>query len=557
MPRDSLKRILEKTIHTKGPNSPGHLPSSEFRAAIPLLFCASRHRWLCVSSPPRLPRCRCSASKSHGTWRLQRPNRGRPVAARGLEAATPPGHVSSLKIMRVGLWPLSPMVLESKMFIFVFYMLHICYVTFTSTHLTRMCICICVCASCFSGIFMYHIYTESKSKSKVWENDCAEFLQWQLPQKLQASFRQQWHLRKWLERPGVAGNFPCAQLPTMHKQHLVIFFHHFHWKSAVSKGLELKPYDLVEFKEQKKHNIKHHVFKEISPLHFSSSRPPVGSIDTATSALPTQRSAASVAHCYAARLPTSATVPRYFSLKRHRLLAQASCHPWPTHNHNGVQHANRWKSTSYKGSQQLEGLMLLLEPHLHAWREEPTPGHPPRSSPSPAREKSSFSKPFQITFQPCNADGNSNPEIWRNKNYGIRHLEDLDEINQNISRCKKNTPNKIAGKVIFPSRRSPRTPKNIILHTCKLSVVGADASGLDITNTSPLSDMEKSLFLLPLVQSLFSLHFVGKWNGVKCTTALAMPGFGQSSASSALPSSALPLGEGLSGIPSQFPTFAT
>jgi len=31
--------------------------------------------------------------------------------------------------------------------------------------------------------------------SKVWENDCAELLQWQLPQKLQASFRQQWHLR--------------------------------------------------------------------------------------------------------------------------------------------------------------------------------------------------------------------------------------------------------------------------------------------------------------------------------------------------------------------------
>lgn len=74
-------------------------------------------------------------------------------------------------------------------------MLHICYVTFTSTtYDTYVYLHMCMCIM-FLRNFMYHIYTESKSMSKVWENDCAELLQWQLPQKLQASFRQQWHLR--------------------------------------------------------------------------------------------------------------------------------------------------------------------------------------------------------------------------------------------------------------------------------------------------------------------------------------------------------------------------
>ena len=176
---------------------------------------------------------------------------------------------------------------------------------------------------------------------------------------------------------------------------------------------------------------------------------------------------------------------------------------------------------------------------------EPTPGHPPRSSPSPARKNPVFCKP-EITFQPAMLMVTATPKFGEknNKNCGIRHLEDLDEINQNISRCQKNTPMKIVGKVIFPSRRSPgNTPKH---HPSHLQTFSRRRRcfrpGHPQHQSSPMS--------------VFS-HFVGKWNGVNCTTALAMPGFGQSSASSALPSSALPLGEGLSGIPSQFPTFAT
>lgn len=504
MPRDSLKRILEKTIHTKVRilQDISQVPNfvQQFLFFFALLVIddfAFLHRRAFRAVGAQLPSLTALGDFRgqigvgqllQEVWKLQ------------LHQDTFP-HWKSWELC---LWPLSPMVFsKSKMFIFLLYMLHICYVTFTSTHLTRMCICICVCASCFFGIFMYHIYTESKSKSKVWENDCAEFLQWQLPQKLQASFRQQWHLRKWLERPGVAGNFPCAQLPTMHKQHLVIFFPSFPLEIRCIQRARTETLWPRGFQRTKKHNIKHHVFKEISPLHFSSSRPPVGSIDTATSALPTQRSAASVAHCYAARLPTSATVPRYFSLKRHRLLAQASCHLWPTHNDNGgANRPNRWKSTSYKGSQQLEGLMLLLEPHLHAWREEPTPGHPPRSSPSPAREKSSQQTRNHVSA--CNADGNSNPEIWKKKKLWNSPPGRFRWNQSKHFTLPKNTPMKTVSKVIFPSRLFSGTPKTSSLHTCKLSVVGADASGLDIPNTSLLSDLEWSLFLLPLVQWVFS-----------------------------------------------------
>lgn len=69
---------------------------------------------------------------------------------------------------------------------------------------------------------------------------------------------------------------------------------------------------------------------------------------------------------------------------------------------------------------------------------------------------------------------------------------------------------KIVRKVIFPSRRSPKNTQNIILHTCKLSVVGADASGLDITNTSPLSDMEKIFVFTSTCPIIVFSHFVGK-----------------------------------------------
>lgn len=175
---------------------------------------------------------------------------------------------------------------------------------------------------------------------------------------------------------------------------------------------------------------------------------------------------------------------------------------------------------------------------------EATPGHPPRSSPSPARKNPVFCKP-EITFQPCDADGNSNPEIWRKKQKLWNSSPGRFRWNQSKHfTLQKNRPMKIVGKVIFPSRRSPgNTPKH---HPSHLQTFSRRRRcfrpGHPQHQSSPMS--------------VFS-HFVGKWNVVNCTTALAMPGFGQSSASSALPSSALPLGEGLSGIPSQFPTFAT
>ncbi len=196
-----------------------------------------------------------------------------------------------------------------------------------------MCICICVCAIICS------IYTEPKSKSKVWEKWATELLQRQLPQKLQASFREQWHLRKWFY-PEAAGNLVLLRLtkqptPTMqkifHEQHLLKSFRIISTSLYPNPGTEtLWPCGCQKIKKHNVKHIKHRVFKEISPLH-SSIRPPVGSIDTATSALAAQRSAPSVAHCCAVRLPTSATVPPYFSLRRHSLLAQASCHPLPTH----------------------------------------------------------------------------------------------------------------------------------------------------------------------------------------------------------------------------------
>ena len=177
----------------------------------------------------------------------------------------------------------------------------------------------------------------------------------------------------------------------------------------------------------------------------------------------------------------------------------------------------------------------------------------------PCQEKSSLLQ-TRNHVSACNADGNSNPEIiWRkkNKNYGIRHLEDLNEINQNISRCQKNTPMKTVSKVIFPSRRFPgEHPKH---HPSHLQTFSRRRRCFRPGHPQHQSSQRSGMifvFTSTCPMSVFS-HFVGKWNGVNCTTALAMPGFGQSSASSALPSSALPLGEGLSGIPSQFPTFAT
>ena len=348
--------------------------------------------------------------------------------------------------------------------------------------------------------------------------------------------------------PGVAGNFPCAknwpnnQLPLCINSIWWIFIPSFPLEICCIQRARTETLWPRGFqRNKKKHNIKHHVLKEISPLHFSSSRPPVGSIDTATSALPTQRSAASVAHCYAARLPTSATVPRYFSLKRHRLLAQASCHLWPTHVTMVCNMRIGENLPVTKGHNDRVLMLLLKRNGTHAWPSS-------KKLSKPCQEKiQSFANP-KSRFQPAMLMVTATPKLFGEKKQKLWNSSP-GRFRWNQSKhlfhvAKKIRPIKLLAKWSSRAGVSPRTPKTSSLHTCKTFSCRRRCfrPGHPQHQPSPMS--------------VFS-HFVGKWNGVNCTTALAMPGFGQSSASSALPSSALPLGEGLSGIPSQFPTFAT